>query len=501
MIRRFYVIILLAALCYSALEAQFRSTGLNGGIGYGGVFGKTELTSKLRAEARGFLRYGFVDQLQAELGLGFGRIGGDEFTTFIMPIDFRLVWSPLNFDGWNPYLYAGYGTMKYKLDDQPVHTSPGAKIDDWTGFAPVGVGLQFVLTDKTLVELTGGYNFTSSDDLDATREATKKDGFWNVLLNVTLMGYNGKGDPDHDGLTNDQEKQLGTDPKNSDTDGDGLTDGEEVNAYRTDPLKKDSDGDGLSDYDEVKKYSTDPNKKDTDGDGLSDGDELLKYHTDPLKADTDGDGLSDGEELLKYHTDPLKTDTDGDGLSDGDEVQKYHTDPLNTDTDGDGLFDGDEVLKYHTDPLKRDTDDGGIDDATEIKNGTDPLNPADDHSKDVLKVEKGASLVLEGIEFKSGSAEILPESQPTLEKVYNTMKGTPDLEVEIQGYTDNTGRRAANIKLSKQRADAVKAFLVGKGVEEKRIATKGLGPDKPIAPNTTPEGKQKNRRIEFFRTK
>ena len=501
MIRRYSIILLLVAVSFSALQAQFRSTGLTGGIGYGGVIGKTELVSKLRAEARGFLRYGFLEGLQAELGLGIGRIGGDEFSTFIIPIDVRLVYSPLSFENWNPYLYAGYGGMRYRLDDQPVHTSPRAKTDDWTGFAPLGLGVQFVLTDKTLVEVAGGYNLTPSDDLDATREGTKKDGFWNVFLNFTLIGYNGKADPDHDGLTNDQEKQLGTDPKNPDSDGDGLSDGEEANVYHTNPLMKDSDGDGLSDYDEVKKYNTDPNKKDTDGDGLSDGDEVLKNHTDPLKADTDGDGLSDGDEVQKNHTDPLKADTDGDGLSDGDEVLKNHTDPLNADTDGDGLSDGDEVMKYHTDPLKADTDGGSVNDGIEIKNGTDPLNPADDVKKEVLKVEKGASIVLEGVVFKSGSAEISPESRDILEKVYNTMKENSELEVEIQGHTDNSGKRSANVKLSKQRADAVKAYLVDKGVDGGRVTTKGYGPDKPLVPNTTPEGKQKNRRIEFFRTK
>jgi cysteine-rich repeat protein len=112
----------------------------------------------------------------------------------------------------------------------------------------------------------------------------------------------------------------------------------------------DSDGDGLKDAVEDKNLNgqvdageTDPKKADTDGDGLSDGDEVNKYGTDPLKADTDGDGLRDGDEVTKHKTDPKKADTDGDGLSDGDEVNKYGTDPLKADTDGDGVSDGDEV--------------------------------------------------------------------------------------------------------------------------------------------------------------
>jgi len=483
MIRRLLFILLIAAVSFSVVQAQFQNKGLSGGIGFGGILGNTDLNAKLRAEARGFLRYGFADRLQAECGLGIGRIGGDDYNTLIIPIDLRLVYSPFTLEGWNPYLYAGYGFIKYRLDDEPPVKARGAKTDDWAGYLPVGAGVQFPLNEKALVEFTGGYNISSSDDLDATRKDSKRDAFWNFMVNFTLVGESGEADPDKDGLTNDQEKQLGTDKKNPDTDRDGLTDGEEVNMYHTNPLVADSDGDGLSDADEVKKYNTDPNKKDTDGDGLSDADELMKYHTDPLKADTDGDGLKDGEEILNQKTNPLKADTDGDGLTDGDEVAKYKTSPLKADTDG-----------------------GTVDDGTEVKNGTDPLNPADDVKKEepkpeVLKVEKGASIVLEGIVFKTNSADVTPESQDILTKVYNTMIGNPELEVEIQGYTDNVGKRTVNVRLSQRRADAVKAYIVGKGIEGKRITTKGFGPDRPIAPNTTEESKQKNRRIEFFRTK
>src|SRR5581483_7561993 len=153
----------------------------------------------------------------------------------------------------------------------------------------------------------------------------------------------------------------------ADSDGDGLTDLEEIMIYHTDPNNPDTDGDGLTDGDEVRIYGTNPLNPDTDGDGLTDGDEVHKYHTNPRLADTDGDGLTDGEEVLKYHTDPLARDTDGDGISDYDEIHKYHTDPLKKDTDGDGLTDYEEVFIYHTNPLLKDTDGDGIDDGTEVK--------------------------------------------------------------------------------------------------------------------------------------
>jgi outer membrane protein OmpA-like peptidoglycan-associated protein len=440
------------------LKAQYNLSGMGGGVGLGAMWGDTELKDQLaRLQWRSFLRYGLVDHLQVELGGGLGRVAGDQYEATLIPIDFRLLLSPLSQESWNPFIYAGGGAVHYKAEQVPPGAPPVSEVTGWAGNIPLGAGLQINIDDRMLFEASGGVNFTSTDKIKGLVVGDRKDRFWGFLVGLTTCGgESGDADPDKDGLTNREEKQLGTDPHNADTDGDGLTDGEEV----------------------------------------------LKYKTNPLKADTDGDGLTDGDEILKYKTDPLKADTDGDGLSDADEILKYKTDPLNPDTDGDGLTDGDEVLKYKTDPLKADTDGGTVPDGVEVKRGTDPLNPNDDIPKKAeLKVEVGTSIVLEGVVFKTGSADITPESQDILEKAYNTLAQNPDIQVEIQGYTDNVGKRSSNLKLSTRRADAVKTYLVAKGISDARITTKGFGPDKPIVPNTTTENKQTNRRIEFFRTK
>ncbi len=96
----------------------------------------------------------------------------------------------------------------------------------------------------------------------------------NPISTTTQENSVDNNDTDGDMLTDKQEVDLGTDPAKPDTDGDGLTDGEEVNAFKTSPLKVDTDNDELSDYDEVKKYLTDPNKADTDADGYLDGKEV-----------------------------------------------------------------------------------------------------------------------------------------------------------------------------------------------------------------------------------
>ena len=82
----------------------------------------------------------------------------------------------------------------------------------------------------------------------------------------------------------------------------------------------DSDGDGLSDVDEIGIYGTDPNLSDSDFDGLTDYEEVMTYKTNPVNTDSDGDSLTDYQEIKVYGTDPLKADSDGDGYLDGEEV-------------------------------------------------------------------------------------------------------------------------------------------------------------------------------------
>ena len=155
-------------------------------------------------------------------------------------------------------------------------------------------------------------------------------------------------DLDKDGLPDTDEYLAGTDPTKADTDGDGLSDAEEVQTHGTDPLKADSDGDGLTDSEEVNTHGTDPLKADSDGDGLSDKDEILAvngYATDPLNADSDGDGMDDKFEIDNGYN-PLDSsdglsDDDNDGLTLAQECL-IGSNPANPDSDGDGWLDGED---------------------------------------------------------------------------------------------------------------------------------------------------------------
>ncbi|MFO7659361.1 MAG: OmpA family protein [Candidatus Cloacimonadaceae bacterium] len=114
-------------------------------------------------------------------------------------------------------------------------------------------------------------------------------------------------------------------------------------------------------------------------------------------------------------------------------------------------------------------------------------------------IVKDKPLILEGVHFKSGSSSIEKESYDTLDEMVETLKYYPEMIVEIQGYTDSTGSLEINRKLSQARAEAVREYLINKGIAASRMTAKGYGPENPIASNSTPEGRAQNRRIEFVR--
>ena len=106
--------------------------------------------------------------------------------------------------------------------------------------------------------------------------------------------------------------------------------------------------------------------------------------------------------------------------------------------------------------------------------------------------------ILEKVMFESGSGVIKEESFALLDEIANTLIATPKIKkVQVQGHTDNRGRDEANLELSQARADAVVAYLIGKGVDESRLLAKGFGETKPIEDNRSAAGRKANRRVEF----
>jgi OOP family OmpA-OmpF porin len=108
-----------------------------------------------------------------------------------------------------------------------------------------------------------------------------------------------------------------------------------------------------------------------------------------------------------------------------------------------------------------------------------------------------AALANRIIEFESGKAELAESGKAILDQMSVALLRLKDKKVEVIGHTDNAGSRAGNLSLSQARAEAVKTYVVGRGVHAEMVAVSGEGPDRPVADNRTPEGRARNRRIEF----
>ena len=116
---------------------------------------------------------------------------------------------------------------------------------------------------------------------------------------------------------------------------------------------------------------------------------------------------------------------------------------------------------------------------------------------DTRESARGAVMSLPGISFETGKAVLKQSAQLTLAKLAGIAQVFPDVNMRVEGYTDNTGSAATNQKLSEARAKSVYDFLKSQGVAESRLAFQGLGPASPVADNTTADGKAKNRRVEI----
>ena len=105
-----------------------------------------------------------------------------------------------------------------------------------------------------------------------------------------------------------------------------------------------------------------------------------------------------------------------------------------------------------------------------------------------------------GILFATNSSQLSASSKDALTKFATSLKNSPETDITIYGHTDNTGTRAVNERISKERAEAVANFLIGNGIARNRITTEGLAFDQPVADNSTAEGRAKNRRVEVYIT-
>ena len=200
--------------------------------------------------------------------------------------------------------------------------------------------------------------------------------------------------------------------------------------------------------------------------------------------DTDKDGIPDKDDacpevagLKEFNGCP---DTDGDGVPDKDDKCPDVAGPAENggcpwpDTDGDGVLDKDDQCPNEAGPASN--------------NGCP--EPNDDDQK---RLNQYAKTIL----FDTGKASIKFESAEILSQIINVLKKFPKSRFRIEGHTDSTGKKAKNITLSQNRADAVKIYLIQGGIASDRLESVGYGPEKPIASNKNKKGRELNRRVEI----
>lgn len=312
-----------------------------------------------------------------------------------------------------------------------------------------------------------------------------------------------------------------------DTDGDGILDvNDECPSIPGDSLFNgcpDTDKDGIKDaLDDCPNTPGDSlfnGCPDTDGDGIMDKEDLCPEVAGVKEfqgcPDRDGDGTQDSQDLCPDLAGPKEykgcPDTDGDGIYDNEDkcIDKPGTRENQgcpwADSDGDGIKDKDDKCPEVAGPAENggcpyaDTDgDGVIDKEDECINTPGPVD-----NKGCPKIDKEVEEILQtafdNLEFFSAKATIKEESKPSLDKLAEVLAKKPEWGLQIAGHTDSDGSSRANLLLSKRRSEAVRDYLMKKAniTDQTRFKVLYFGESQPLVPNTTPENKQKNRRVEM----
>jgi outer membrane protein OmpA-like peptidoglycan-associated protein len=271
-------------------------------------------------------------------------------------------------------------------------------------------------------------------------------------------------DRDHDGIPNAAD-QCPTEPEDKDgfEDQDGCPD-------------LDNDHDGVPDAQDrcvnVAGPAANHGCPDTDADQDGIVDRLDKCPNEP----EDKDGFEDDDGCPE-------PDNDHDGIADAlDACPNQAGIPQEKgcpakDSDGDGVFD--------------------FEDNCPSEKGTKENAGCPAAQKQLVTITRDSLKILDKVYFDNGRASIQARSNALLDNVALVLTGHTEIALEIAGHTDDVGKAESNKKLSQERADAVKAYLVKKGVAESRLHAIGYGSEKPSVPNDSPANREANRRVEF----
>ncbi len=287
----------------------------------------------------------------------------------------------------------------------------------------------------------------------------------------------------------------------------------------TPPPPPDLDGDGIVDAEDKCPIEPGPaitgGCPDKDGDGIADSEDLCPEVSGPAEfmgcPDSDGDGIVDVHDECPNEPGPESNkgcplpDSDGDGIVDAEDacpqqagLAKFNGCP---DTDGDGIQDKEDACPQQAGLAKfngcPDTDGDGLQDKEDKCPTT--AGPASNHGCPEVAQEDKETLefAIQAVEFETASANLKSVSLPILDQIADIMQRYPDYHLRIGGHTDSVGSAESNQKLSEARAKSCFDYLVSKGISADRMSYQGFGETQPIADNRYKEGRARNRRVEF----
>jgi outer membrane protein OmpA-like peptidoglycan-associated protein len=411
-----------------------------------------------------------------------------------------------------PYIFGGAGFLIENFEESNVQL-------------PVGLGLDIYLGGNSFINFQAEYRKATKE-----RRDNLQFGLGYLFYLYLNQGEDLPSDRDGDGISDETDKcpdEPGSITAEGcpDQDGDGVADTNDQCPDMAGTAKAngcpDQDDDGIADKFDLcpEVAGTIANKgcpqADRDGDGIIDEKDQCPEQPGSLETegcpDSDGDGVADkfdlcqGEIGKKYTSGcpdkdldgiadkfddcpdlagpperrgcPLR-DADNDGVADSQDECPNLAGPMNTngcpDTDGDGLHDGFDKCPNVPGDLKN---SGCPEIGKEIR--------------DIL------ALATSNVQFETGKAELLSSSYTVLNQIVDILNKYPGYKLRISGHTDNVGDDAKNQKLSEDRAKTCFDFIVGKGIPATRMMSAGFGETKPIASNTSAEGRALNRRVEF----
>lgn len=555
--RRLAPIVVMLAVGSSSLAAQYDRRYE---VGLFGAFTKYDKAFGLEDKLGGGVRFAYAvtPMINFEVEALF-QSPQDIGSVHIEPLigSGSLVVNALNASRMSVYVLGGYSlidfgnTNPYHFTDGAFHGGAGAKFFMSSRFA-LRFEARGIFTPDTKSAFPGGpknathlvgsagFAFFQSGgaptaDADRDRVSDKRDACPDTPLGASVDSRGCPGDADTDGVLNGIDACPNT-PTGAtvdatgcphDQDGDKVLDGIDqcadtpagvnVDAKGCPPTPPDSDGDGVNDL--LDKCPATPAGAtvdptgcpiDSDHDNVWDG--LDKCPDTPTGAvvdtngcplDSDGDKVFDGIDRCP-DTAPgtpvdsfgCPADTDHDGVGDG--FDKCPNTPPGTQVDANGC------------PVAKDTDGDGVIDPQDRCPNTPAGSRVDQFGCLMLFEERAPAapgaptparptLILMGVNFQTGRSVLTTSSYAVLDQVAASLVANPEIRIEIAGYTDSTGTRAMNLRLSMARAAAVRAFLARRGVSPMRMQARGFGASGYIAPNSTPEGRAQNRRVELHK--